>query len=158
MPDIVSKSKRKEMMAGIRNKNTRPEMIIRKELFARGYRYRLHRDELPGTPDLTLPKYNTVIFINGCFWHCHDCHLFKWPQTRKDFWETKILSNKTRDELNRKILLEAGWRILDIWECALKGKTKLEQVQLISEIESWLAGNSDYGSIYGKSLINKDKL
>ena len=132
-------------------------MIIRKELFAKGYRYRLYRNELPGKPDLTLSKYNTVIFINGCFWHCHGCHLFKWPQTRKDFWETKILSNKTRDELNRKTLLKAGWRILDVWECALKGKTKLEYGNLIFEIESWLESDSGYGSIYGKGLNYKDK-
>ncbi|MCW8449757.1 very short patch repair endonuclease [Legionella quinlivanii] len=149
MPDIVDRLKRKEMMAGIRNKNTKPEMIIRKELFARGYRYRLHQKELAGKPDLILPKYRSAIFINGCFWHCHDCHLFKWPQTRKEFWENKILSNKARDEMNKNTLLQAGWRILIVWECALKGKTKLDCVQLIDEIESWIVSDSDYVNICG---------
>ncbi|HAT2106138.1 TPA: very short patch repair endonuclease [Legionella pneumophila] len=156
MSDIVSQSKRKEMMAGIRNKNTKPEMIIRKELFARGYRYRLHCKGVPGKPDLILSKYNAVIFINGCFWHCHDCHLFKWPKTRKDFWESKIQSNKNRDQLNREILLKDGWRILNIWECALKGKTRLDRERLIIEVESWLAGCSNYSHICG-TINDKDE-
>lgn len=152
MPDIVDQLKRKEMMAGIRNKNTRPEMIIRKELFAKGYRYRLHQKDLPGKPDIILPKYRAAIFINGCFWHCHDCHLFKWPQTRKEFWEKKILSNKTRDEINKSALLQAGWRILIVWECALKGKTKLDRVRLIDEIVSWIVSDSDYVNICGHNI------
>ena len=157
MSDIVSQSKRKEMMAGIRNKNTKPEMIIRKELFARGYRYRLHCNELSGKPDMILSKYKTVIFINGCFWHCHDCHLFKWPKARKDFWESKILSNKTRDQLNRKVLLMEGWRILNIWECAIKGKTRLNWERLFFEIESWLASYPNYGNICGTIINDKDE-
>lgn len=152
MSDIVDQLKRKEMMAGIRNKNTRPEMIIRKELFARGYRYRLHQKELAGKPDLILPKYRAAIFINGCFWHCHDCHLFKWPQTRKEFWENKILSNKARDEINKSVLLQTGWRILIVWECALKGKTKLDRVRLIDEIETWIVSGSDYFNICGHNI------
>lgn len=152
MSDIVDQLKRKEMMAGIRNKNTRPEMIIRKELFARGYRYRLHQKELAGKPDLILPKYRAAIFINGCFWHCHDCHLFKWPQTRKEFWENKILSNKARDEINKNVLLQTGWRILIVWECALKGKTKLDRVRLIDEIETWIVSGSDYFNICGHNI------
>ncbi|HAT2126354.1 TPA: DNA mismatch endonuclease Vsr [Legionella pneumophila] len=149
MPDVVCSSKRKEMMAGIRNKDTKPEMIIRKALFAKGYRYRLHRKNLPGKPDIILPKYRTIIFINGCFWHCHDCHLFKWPQTRKEFWETKILSNKARDEENKDALLKSGWRILVIWECSLKGKMKLDFAQLINEIDSWITSTLVYGNISG---------
>ncbi|PJD93376.1 MAG: very short patch repair endonuclease [Legionella sp.] len=152
MPDIVDQLKRKEMMAGIRNKDTRPEMIIRKELFAKGYRYRLHQKELPGKPDMILPKYRAAILINGCFWHCHDCHLFKWPQTRREFWENKILSNKARDEINRISLLQAGWRILIVWECALKGKTKLDRVRLIDEIEAWIVSDSDYVNICGHNI------
>lgn len=149
MSDIVDQLKRKEMMAGIRNKNTQPEMVIRKGLFAKGYRYRLHKKGLVGKPDMILPKYRAAIFINGCFWHCHDCHLFKWPQTRKEFWENKILSNKARDEVNKISLMQSGWRILIVWECALKGKTKLDLVRLIDEIESWIVSNSDYVTICG---------
>lgn len=149
MTDIVDPQKRKFMMAGIRNKNTSPEMMIRRALFARGYRYRLHQKSLPGNPDLVLPKYKAAIFINGCFWHCHDCHLFKWPQTRKAFWEKKISSNKTRDEQNRFALLLGGWRILVVWECALKGKRRQDPVALIAAVESWLSGTSDYDNICG---------
>jgi DNA mismatch endonuclease, patch repair protein len=97
MADIVPKAKRSEMMAGIRGKNTRPEMLVRRALHAHGYRFRLHRKDLPGKPDIVLPKYRAVIFVHGCFWHGHDCHLFKWPKTREDFWIQKIKNNQERD-------------------------------------------------------------
>ncbi len=90
MPDVVSRAKRGEMMSGIRGKNTKPELVIRSALHRAGYRFRLHTRSLPGKPDLVLPKYRAAIFVNGCFWHGHDCHLFKWPGTRKDFWRAKI--------------------------------------------------------------------
>jgi DNA mismatch endonuclease (patch repair protein) len=121
--DVVSSKKRSQMMAGIKGKNTKPELIVRKELFRRGFRYRLHDRKLPGRPDIILPKYQTVIFVNGCFWHKHDCKLFKWPKSRPDFWREKIMGNAERDRKNLVLLQESGWKTLTIWECAIKGKS-----------------------------------
>ena len=125
MADVVTKEKRSAMMAGIKGKNTRPEIAIRKALHERGFRYRLHAKDLPGRPDLVFPKYRTVVFVHGCFWHRHDCHLFKWPSTRREFWEEKITGNASRDVLHKIRLIEAGWKIVIIWECAMKGKHRL---------------------------------
>lgn len=126
------------MMSGIRNKNTAPEILIRKNLHARGFRYRLHGNKLPGKPDIILPRYRVLIFINGCFWHGHDCHLFKWPQTRITFWENKISGNKLRDKKNIDALIKEGWRVAVVWECALRGKTRLELLDVISTLEQWI--------------------
>jgi DNA mismatch endonuclease (patch repair protein) len=125
MADVVSKEKRSAMMAGIRSKDTQPEIAIRKALHERGYRYRLHARNLPGKPDLVFQKYKTAVFVHGCFWHKHGCHLFKWPSTRREFWENKINGNSERDCLNKARLIESGWKIVIIWECALKGKGRL---------------------------------
>lgn len=138
MSDIVDKAKRSAMMSGIRNKNTRPELLIRTALFARGYRYRLHVSHLAGKPDIVFPKYKALVFVQGCFWHAHQCHLFKWPSTREDFWRAKILSNKIRDEKNQALLQAQGWRIAVVWECSLKGKYKLDQIDLIDTLDNWL--------------------
>lgn len=127
-------------MSGIRGKDTRPELIIRKALHARGFRYRLHCD-LPGKPDICLPKHRAVIFVHGCFWHGHDCHLFKWPKTRPEFWETKIKRNREVDAVSTAALLTAGWRVGAIWECALKGRARLPLETVLDECEDWLAGN-----------------
>lgn len=156
MSDIVEKAKRSEMMAGIRNKDTKPELIVRKELFARGFRYRLHAKGLAGKPDIILSKYKAVILIHGCFWHCHDCHLFKWPESRVEFWRDKILSNKARDFKNHAQLEEAGWRVAVIWECALKGKNKIDFTSLIDMIETWLQEDIKYLEI-PQSCINLNK-
>lgn len=133
MPDVVSKQKRSEMMAGIWGKNTKPEIVVRKGLHALGFRFRIHDRKLPGKPDLVLPKYNAAIFVHGCFWHGHDCHLFKWPQSRTDFWREKILGNRANDEKALDALEKAGWRVLVIWECALKGKEKLVPDHVMDE-------------------------
>ena len=124
MADIVSPEKRSQMMSGIKGKNTRPELIVRKLLHRAGFRFRLHRKDLPGKPDIILPKYSTVIFVNGCFWHGHEnCHLFKPPKSNQEFWRQKILGNKIRDQKNLMALDNLGWKTLLIWECALKGKS-----------------------------------
>jgi DNA mismatch endonuclease (patch repair protein) len=107
------------MMSGIRGKNTKPEIFLRKGLHAEGFRFRIHAP-LPGRPDMVFPKWHAVLFVHGCFWHCHNCHLFKWPSSRPEFWRTKISGNLTRDEANITRLLEAGWRVGIVWECALK--------------------------------------
>ena len=130
MADVVSKKKRSEMMAGIRGKNTKPEIIVRKMLHAMGYRFRLHRKDLPGKPDIVLPKYRAAIFVNGCFWHGHDCHLFKWPKTREAFWREKIVGNVARDQKKTQRLLDNGWRVAVIWECSLKGSGKISMEKL----------------------------
>jgi len=118
--DIVDSSVRSRMMAGIRSKDTKPEMIVRKFLHANGFRYRLHSRKLPGKPDITLPKYRTVIFIHGCFWHQHEgCAKAYRPSTRREFWELKFASNKARDKKVLDALKESGWKTIVIWECGL---------------------------------------
>lgn len=121
MTDIVSPKKRSEMMSGIKGKDTKPEILVRKALHMRGFRFLLHNKQLPGKPDIVLPKYKTVIFVNGCFWHGHDCHLFKWPKSNQAFWEEKINGTKARDIKNKDSLEKAGWHVITIWECCLKG-------------------------------------
>lgn len=138
MTDIVDEKTRSQMMAGIKGKNTKPELVIRKQLHALGFRYRLHDARLPGKPDMVFPKYRAVIFVNGCFWHGHDCHLFKWPSTRKEFWHEKITQTKERDAKHITELLHDGWHVLLVWECALKGRSKLPLDVLIHEIAGWL--------------------
>jgi len=138
MTDVVSPKKRSEMMSGIKGKNTKPELKVRKALHAKGFRFRLHLKNLPGKPDIVLPKYRAVIFVHGCFWHMHDCHLFKWPSTRPEFWRDKISGNKVKDGDNLSILKYRGWRILTIWECALKGKEKLDLDDLLGQIVNWI--------------------
>lgn len=149
MADIVSKKKRSKMMSSIRSKDTRPELKIRSALHKLGYRYKLHDKQLPGKPDLVLPKHNAVILIHGCFWHLHNCHLFKWPSTKREFWKEKITGNKKRDEKNLQALKEMGWRILIIWECALKGKSKLDFSSTIKSISDWLKSSNQYAEITG---------
>ncbi len=137
MADVVDPATRSRMMSGIRGKNTKPELTIRKALHARGFRYRLHC-KLPGKPDLCLPKYRAVIFVHGCFWHGHDCHLFKWPKTRPAFWREKIGRNRAVDSLALTALSQAGWRVATVWECALKGKTRLQLEDVIASLDRWL--------------------
>jgi DNA mismatch endonuclease (patch repair protein) len=117
MTDIVSKKTRSRMMSGIRGKDTWPEMMVRRLLHAQGFRYRLHRKDLPGKPDIVLPKYKAAIFVNGCFWHGHECSLFKWPASNAEFWENKIKANRRRDASAIEALEALGWRCLTVWEC-----------------------------------------
>jgi DNA mismatch endonuclease (patch repair protein) len=138
MADVVDRKTRSRMMSGIRGKNTRPELLIRKGLHARGFRFRLHDKRLPGKPDLVLPKYSAVIFVHGCFWHGHDCHLFKWPKSRREFWRKKITRNKAKDAESCVSLKKEGWYILTIWECALKGRTRRPLDQVLDETADWL--------------------
>jgi DNA mismatch endonuclease, patch repair protein len=147
MTDIVDKVTRSRMMAGIGPKNTKPELMIRRELHRLGYRYRLHYSQLPGKPDLVLPKHRVIILINGCFWHGHQCHLFKWPSTRPEFWKNKIGRTVIRDAENLEKYANSEWRVLTIWECALKGKNRLESPELIARVSDWIKGT------YGRSEI-----
>ena len=139
MADNHSKEIRSKNMSHIRSTNTKPEERVRKYLFSRGFRYRKNVKALPGCPDIVLPKYKTVIFDNGCFWHKHDCPRFVMPSSNQDYWIPKINANKERDERNQKRLCEMGWNVIVIWECELK-KNRFESnmQKVISEL---LPGN-----------------
>ncbi|WP_435873506.1 very short patch repair endonuclease [Pseudomonas putida] len=130
------------MMSGIKGKNTSPELIIRKALHARGFRFRIHTAHLPGKPDLILPKFKAAIFVHGCFWHGHNCRYFKPPKTRTDFWMGKIEKNKVRDAMQIAKLNEAGWRTLIIWECAIRKMKSENSTSLIDTVTAWLSQNS----------------
>ena len=121
MADVHTPEQRSYNMSRIRNKNTKPEELVRKYLFSQGFRYRKNDAKLPGKPDIVLPKYKTVIFVNGCFWHGHEgCRYFVWPKNNAEFWKEKITRNIRRDKNNHQLLVEQGWRVIDIWECELK--------------------------------------
>lgn len=121
MADNHTKEIRSYNMSRIRSKNTKPEEMVKKYLFSQGFRYRKNDTRLPGKPDIVLPKYKTVIFVNGCFWHKHEnCKYFVWPKTNEDFWRTKINANVSRDHENMKLLSELGWNVIVVWECELK--------------------------------------
>ena len=141
MADVVDPATRSRMMSGIRGKDTQPEMLIRRALHAWGFRYRLHCRDLPGRPDLCFPKYRAVIFVHGCFWHGHDCHLFKWPKTRPDFWREKIGRNREVDQRAIDLLEADGWRVAIVWECALKGREKIGLEFVSGRLSEWLASN-----------------
>ncbi|MBK8973912.1 MAG: DNA mismatch endonuclease Vsr [Hahellaceae bacterium] len=131
MSDIVDQNTRSRMMANIKAKNTKPEVAIRSALHRKGYRFRTHRKDLPGRPDIVLPKHCAVVFVNGCFWHGHSCSLFKWPKTRVCFWQQKILSNKERDRRNINKLREIGWRVCTVWECSTRNQKEDEFARVI---------------------------
>lgn len=134
MTDIVSKETRSRMMSGIQGKDTRPEMLVRRHLHSLGFRYRLHVKALPGTPDLVLSKYKTVIFVHGCFWHRHaGCKYATTPRTNPEFWNEKLDSNVRRDKVAMDRLVHLGWRIIVIWECSLRHKTDVDHAA------AWLA-------------------
>lgn len=114
-PDVRSYN-----MSRIRSENTKPEEQVRKWLFSKGFRYRKNVRKLPGCPDIVLPKYKTIIFVNGCFWHMHNCERFRWPASNKEYWENKLLSNANRDHANQKALISQGWNVIVVWECELK--------------------------------------
>ncbi len=127
MPDTLTKEQRHDCMAAIRGKDTRPEMVVRRYLFARGFRYRLHHPRLPGHPDIVLRMYRTVIFVNGCFWHGHEgCKCFRLPKTNTPFWQDKISRNQRRDKAVKEQLALMGWHCITVWECQLKPKQQCE--------------------------------
>lgn len=144
------------MMAGIKGKDTKPERLIRSALHCRGFRFRLHRNDLPRKPDLVFPKWEAVIFVHGCFWHGHDCHLFRWPKTRTEFWKDKIGSNIQRDSRQIDQLHECGWRVGIVWECALKGRYR-QPVERIAEICTlWLESEETKMQVAGNEARATD--
>ncbi len=138
MADIVDRATRSRMMAGIGGKDTKPELILRRELHARGLRYRLHDRTLPGTPDLVFRRFGAVCFVHGCFWHRHPgCPDATHPATRPEFWQAKFRANVARDRRAREALLDVGWRVATVWECALRGARAQETALALHD---WLHG------------------
>lgn len=128
MTDTLSPEARSERMSRIRGKDTKPELLVRSYLHGAGLRYRLHAKDLPGRPDLVLPKYGTVVFVEGCFWHGHRCQKGRIPGTNSGFWSTKITTNQARDRRNHRALRRAGWRVYRVWECELAKPARREKV------------------------------
>ncbi len=127
MTDIMTPEQRSRCMAAVKGKDTKPEMIVRRYLFSRGLRYRVNNSKLPGSPDIVLRKYKTVVFVDGCFWHGHEnCKYFRLPKSNSDFWRHKIVMNIARDYANTVDLRLAGWRVIRVWECDIKTKARRE--------------------------------
>lgn len=154
--DILSPYARSRLMSRIRGGNTRPELAIRKALFALGFRYRLHDTRLPGRPDLVFAGRRAVIFVHGCYWHGHDCHLFRFPAANAEFWRLKIQRNMARDRRDHEALRAAGWRVLTVWECALRGKTRLGILRVSTECAQWLRSEQDEAAIAGVRNAARD--
>lgn len=153
--DIVAPEIRSRMMSNIRGKDTVPELLIRKALHRRGYRYLLHDRRLPGKPDLYFPKRAAVVQVNGCFWHGHDCPLFRWPATRREFWREKIGRTQANDHRNATLLEVRGLRVATVWECALRGKSRLPMDDVADELAAWLKDGIQVLDIRGIAAIER---
>jgi DNA mismatch endonuclease, patch repair protein len=139
--DVLTPEQRRLNMSRIRGRNTTPELLLRRGLHARGLRFRLHRRDLAGRPDLVFPRFRAVVFVHGCFWHGHGCRLFTMPKTRPEFWQDKIGRNSERDARASAALQASGWRVLTVWECALRGRDRLGQATVLQAIERFLSGS-----------------
>lgn len=141
MTDIVDRQTRSRMMAGIKGKDTKPELVLRRALHARGFRYRLHSKNVPGRPDLVFQKHHAIVFVHGCFWHRHEgCRYTTTPSTRPEFWQTKFDANVARDRSVHDQLLDAGWRVATVWECALR---RPEETALAANLlAAWLRSSA----------------
>lgn len=134
-------------MSRVKGKNTKPELRVRSLLHRAGFRFRLSSKEVPGKPDIVLPKYKAVILVHGCFWHGHDCYRFSWPKSNRAFWKKKIQGNRTRDARYLKELEAAGWRVCIVWECALRGKSKMREEDLSIMLARWVLGKVIFADI-----------
>lgn len=147
MTDMMTPEQRSRCMAAIRSKDTKPEMLVRKFLFSKGLRYRVNNRQLPGSPDIVLTKYKAIVFIDGCFWHGHDgCKYYRLPKSNTDFWRHKIVLNIARDYANNVDLRLAGWRVIRIWECEIKTKTKREET--LEHLYSTIVGTCRESAMY----------
>ena len=167
MADVMTPEQRSRCMAAVKGKDTKPEMIVRKYLFSRGLRFRVQVRKLPGTPDIVLPKYKTVIFVNGCFWHGHKgCKYFRLPKSNVDFWQTKITRNIERDAETEAELAAMGWKVIRIWECEIKTVTgRIERLDKLynsivspdlysgEDIEQSIAAEPEINYGYGKNQL-----
>ena len=149
--DPLTPDQRRRCMSAIKAKDTKPELVLRRGLHARGFRYRLHVRTLPGTPDIVLPKYKAVIFVHGCFWHGHDCHLFKLPASRTEFWAEKIRRNRERDAAAIGIVTSTGWRVLTAWECTMRGRTKMRSEELLQDVSCWIMSGDAVAEVPAQS-------
>jgi DNA mismatch endonuclease (patch repair protein) len=149
MVDVLTAEQRQLNMSRIRGRDTKPEMLIRRGLHARGLRFRLHARDLPGRPDLVFARYRSVVLVHGCFWHGHNCPMFKLPTTREDFWKEKIERNRVRDARNHAALRALGWRVLTVWECSLKGPAKKSYSGVLDTCSGFLQGDMAEMSIAG---------
>jgi DNA mismatch endonuclease (patch repair protein) len=147
--DVLTTKQRRFNMSRIRSKDTKPEIQLRRSLHAAGLRFRLHSSALPGRPDLVLPRYGAVMMIHGCFWHGHDCPLFKMPTTRREFWAKKISGNRARDQRSAEALRQAGWRVLTVWECSLKGPSRRPLSDVIESCVAFIRGSAPQADLAG---------
>lgn len=155
MIDVVTPEKRSQMMAGIKGRNSRPEMLVRRALFAMGYRFRLHRRDLPGTPDIAMPGRKIAIFVHGCFWHVHrECKYAKTPSTRTEFWSAKLRGNVDRDQRAIDALAEMGWRVLIVWECSTRDSKTATRLPPL--LQQWINNDANFGEISSKKLESDD--
>jgi DNA mismatch endonuclease (patch repair protein) len=147
--DTVDRQTRSRIMASVRQKNTGAELLLRAALHRTGLRYRLHDRALSGSPDLVLPKFRAIIFVHGCYWHSHGCYRSTIPKSRNDFWVEKFRANRSRDDRNTRLLLKDDWRVLTVWECALKGKSAKSSAAVARAVRKWLESSRKLGEISG---------
>lgn len=152
MTDIMTPARRSALMARIRGRDTKPEMTVRRMLHGLGFRYRLHRRDLPGRPDIMLPRWKAIVHINGCLWHGHDCPAFKMPASNREFWQAKIGRNQERDASTNASLAALGWRVLTVWECALRGAGKLQPDALGEAMVAFIRGEQTVSELAGGQL------
>ena len=141
--DVLTPAQRQLNMSRNRSRDTQPELLIRRGLHAQGFRFRLHHRQLPGRPDLVLTRHRTVVFVNGCFWHSHGCHISRMPETRRDYWQPKLDRTVERDRDAASELRTRGWRIVTVWECAVRGRTRLVFDDVIAKIERFVRFGTD---------------
>ena len=149
--DIMSAEARSRLMARIGGCNTKPEVTLRKALFRLGFRYRLHPRDIPGRPDMVFPRWRAVVFVHGCFWHGHGCHLFRWPKGNAEFWQAKITGNVERDRRTLDALAAQGWRVLTVWECALRGRRRCTPETVAAYVADWLTIRRTNGTVQGRT-------
>jgi DNA mismatch endonuclease (patch repair protein) len=149
MVDVLTPAQRQFNMSRIRGRDTKPELVLRHGLHAAGLRFRLHAPELPGRPDLIFPRYKAAILVHGCFWHGHHCPLFRLPATRQEFWSAKITSNQLRDQRTAESLRCAGWRILTVWECSLKGPARRPEHTVLYDCVAFVRSHRKHARITG---------
>ena len=148
--DIVSKETRSQIMSRVGQKDTRPEILLRSVLHKAGLRYRLYDKALPGSPDLIFPRFRSVVFVHGCYWHSHGCYRSTVPKSRREFWKKKFRANRRRDQRVMVLLRERGWRVMIVWECTLVGKYALVPQSVAEQVHAWLTGREECGEVPGK--------
>ena len=156
MVDRVDKVTRSRIMKANRGRNTSPEIELRKALFKIGFRYRIHHNNLPGKPDIVLKKYRLAVFVHGCFWHGHNCKRHPKSKSHREFWEAKIAKNKQRDSVNKKELRRLGWRVLTVWECAIRRKKpSIARNPILNELEGWIKSSGEL-AIIGENGLKEE--